>query len=63
MAEVDDDEEEGEPRVRDARNEEDIDDGEGGLASHNDWEVQMLAAEMERQERKRGHSYPTIWAS
>lgn len=25
-------------------------------ASHNDWEVQMLAAEMERQERKRGHS-------
>lgn len=56
MAEVDDDEEEGEPRVRDARNEEDIDDGEGGLASHNDWEVQMLAAEMERQERKRGHS-------
>lgn len=56
MAEVDDDEEEEDPRVRDARNEEDIDDGEGGLASHNDWEVQMLAAEMERQERKRGHS-------
>lgn len=29
-----------------------------GTASgrHNDWEVQMLAAEMERQERKRGHS-------
>ncbi|KAL7745672.1 hypothetical protein ACLKA6_009879 [Drosophila palustris] len=25
-------------------------------AGHNDWEVQMLAAEMERQERKRGHS-------
>lgn len=25
-------------------------------SSNNDWEVQMLAAEMERQERKRGHS-------
>ncbi|KMZ09856.1 uncharacterized protein Dsimw501_GD28122 [Drosophila simulans] len=56
MAEVDDDEEEEDPRGRVARNEEDMDDGEGGLASHNDWEVQMLAAEMERQERKRGHS-------
>lgn len=26
------------------------------LVGPNDWEVQMLAAEMERQERKRGHS-------
>lgn len=32
--------------------------GSGGssLVGPNDWEVQMLAAEMERQERKRGHS-------
>ncbi|XP_017852468.1 platelet binding protein GspB isoform X2 [Drosophila busckii] len=28
----------------------------GTSSSSNDWEVQMLAAEMERQERKRGHS-------
>jgi len=61
IADVDDDEEEEEnPAARHPREEEDLDDdgsgGGGRSGSHNDWEVRMLAAEMERQERKRGHS-------
>lgn len=61
IADVDDDEEEEEnPAGRHPREEEDLDDdgsgGGGRSGSHNDWEVRMLAAEMERQERKRGHS-------